>query len=98
MTYNSYVLRTEEGIIIFDTWKHEHSDFFIGELKEVVGPNEVKYLVVHHMEPDHSGSLKALLEVNPEITVIVHPLVKPMIESFYRTAPKFKGQRRTESR
>ena len=90
ITYNAYVLKTKRGVIVFDTWKREYSDLFISELKKIVDPSEVRYLVVHHMEPDHSGSLKALLEVNPEITVIGHPLVNSMIESFYGVTPKFR--------
>lgn len=90
ITYNAYLLKTSQGYILFDAWKHVYSKQFIETLRKIVDPKEIKYLVVHHMEPDHSGSIKELLEINPEITVLGHPMVRGMLESFYNVKPRFK--------
>jgi flavorubredoxin len=90
ITYNAYLLTTSEGDVLFDTWKHKYSDLFIEELRRITDLKNIRYLVVHHMEPDHSGSLPAVLRINPEITVLGHALAKGMIESFYNIKPKYR--------
>ncbi len=97
ITYNAYVLKTKEGVILFDGWKEEYSDDFIKTLSEVVDIDEIKFIVVHHMEPDHTGSLGKVLDITkskPE--VIGRPMVKDMIRSFYNIEIKFKPIKRTE--
>lgn len=89
VTYNSYVLTGSEGAVVFDTWKGKWSGVFLEALRGIVDPRDVKYLVVHHMEPDHSGALRQLVgEADP--IVLGHPLAKGMIESFYGLTPRFK--------
>jgi len=90
VTYNSYVLVTDEGAVLFDSWKHTYSELFINTLHNVVDPKDIKYVVIHHMEPDHSGSIPKLLErcgCNP--TVLGHPLVGNMLRSFYGVEARF---------
>jgi len=88
--YNSYILTSDEGAVVFDTWKKGLDTVFLDALRGVLDPGkDVKYIVVHHMEPDHSGALSTLIkESNP--LVLGHPLVKGMIESFYGITPRFK--------
>ncbi len=93
ITYNAYLLPTSEGWVLFDTWKVGYEDKFMKTLESVVDPSEIKYLVIHHMEPDHSGAIKALLEKNPGIEVLGHPMTKSMLESFYGITPKFRAVR-----
>lgn len=91
VTYNSYLLLTNKGAILFDTWKEDFSDIFIDSLREVIDLKSIKYVVIHHMEPDHSGSLPRLLqEIRSEAIMIGHPLVKDMLQSFYGIKPRFK--------
>ncbi len=90
ITYNAYLLTTGEGDVLFDTWKHKYSELFIEELRKITDVKNIKYLVVHHMEPDHSGALPVMLRSNPEITVLGHALAKGMIESFYNIRPKYR--------
>ena len=61
ITYNSYVILTEEGAILLDTWKHSYADLFIEALNNVTDLRDIKYIIIHHMEPDHSGALPTLL-------------------------------------
>jgi flavorubredoxin len=91
ITYNAYVLETDEGAILFDGWKDEYSNEFIKALGKIINPNNIKFIVVHHMEPDHTGSLKKVLKAadyKPE--VIGRPMVKDMIKSFYGIEVKFR--------
>ncbi len=68
-TYNSYFIDTEKKILI-DTVKESFFDEFIAKLNQVTDPSSIDYILCTHTEPDHSGSLKYLLELAPEATVI----------------------------
>ncbi len=83
ITYNAYLYLGSNNYILFDTWKVGYSDLFIETLRDIADPRSIDHIVVHHMEPDHSGALKALVELNPRVKILGHPLVKSMLESFY---------------
>jgi len=63
VTYNSYLITTEEGALLLDGWRGDYSDLFIEALREVTDLRDIKYVITHHTEPDHSGSYPKLLEV-----------------------------------
>jgi len=91
VTYNSYVLLTNEGAVVFDSWKHVYADLFVDTLKKIVDLRDIKYIVVHHMEPDHSGAIPRLLqEAGKEPVVLGHPIAKNLFISFYGFEPKFR--------
>ena len=69
-TYNSYLLKTGGTTVLFETAKGIFSDEYIEKLKEVTDPSTIEYLVVNHTEPDHSGSVEKLLDLNPNMKII----------------------------
>lgn len=69
-TYNSYLLKTDDGIILFESVKEKCVDEYIEHINHIGSIDEVKYIVCNHTEPDHSGSISALLKLNPNITVV----------------------------
>jgi flavorubredoxin len=89
--YNAYLLFTNDGSILFDTGP-KGSRGFMEALSSVTDPKDVKSLIVHHMEPDHSGYIRELLEVNPEIRVISHPISFRLMNSFYGITPSSKTE------
>ncbi|NLA78128.1 MAG: FprA family A-type flavoprotein [Erysipelothrix sp.] len=72
-TYNSYVLKGTEKTVVFDTAKGVFKDEYLEKLAAVVDYDDIDVVVVHHVEPDHSGSLEYLLEKNPNIEVYGTP-------------------------
>ncbi|NPA97620.1 MAG: FprA family A-type flavoprotein [Crenarchaeota archaeon] len=93
ITYNAYLLTTSEGAILFDTWKAKYSEELVESIRRVVDPRDIVYVVVHHMEQDHSGSLPRVLQAADasSVTVVGHPMVKDMVSSFYGIdLPRFK--------
>ncbi len=60
-TYNSYILKTENYTVLFETAKAKYFDSFISNIQEVCEVSEIDYIVVDHTEPDHVGSLEKLL-------------------------------------
>jgi flavorubredoxin len=68
-TYNSYFIDAEKKTII-DTAKEVFKDEYLEKIKSVTNPAEIEYIVFNHTEPDHSGSLKHLLQIAPNATVV----------------------------
>ncbi len=69
-SYNSYLLKTKEGIVVFDGSKAAFADEYIEHLKTIAPLEQIKYLIVSHTEPDHSGSIEKLLSLNPNLTIV----------------------------
>jgi flavorubredoxin len=67
-TYNSYFINAGKKVVI-DTVKEEFHEVFLKKLNSVTNPAEIDYIIVTHTEPDHSGSLKYLLDVAPKAVV-----------------------------
>ena len=57
-TYNSYVLKTGDKTILFETAKEKFFDDYLEKLKEITDVESIDYLVVEHTEPDHAGSVE----------------------------------------
>ena len=92
VTYNAYLLITSDKVVLFDSWKRTYENEFIKCLEKVVDLKDIDYIVIHHMEQDHSGAIPKVLEINGnKAEVWGHPLVKKMLESFYGISPKFKA-------
>ncbi len=68
-TYNSYFINAEKKAII-DVAKEKFSETYMKKLMSVTNPAEIKYIILNHTEPDHSGSLKHILKLAPEATVV----------------------------
>jgi len=68
-TYNSYFIDAEKKAVI-ETVKERFSANFLDKLQQLTNLSEIEYIVLNHTEPDHSGSLHALLQVAPAATVV----------------------------
>jgi len=69
-TYNSYLVKGDTHVAIIDTVKAKRCDEFLANIRSLVDPALVDYIVVNHSEPDHSGSLSFLLKQCPNATVV----------------------------
>lgn len=81
MAYNSYVIM-DDKIAIMDTVDADVTDEWMKNLKKVLGKNEPDYLVVHHMEPDHSGSILDLVNEYPNITIVTSAKAVDLMKQF----------------
>ena len=68
-SYNSYFINADKKAII-ETAKEKFADTYISKIKQLADPSEIEYIIFNHTEPDHSGSLKHILELAPDATVI----------------------------
>ncbi len=82
VSYNSYIIN-DEKIAVLDTVKFNKTTEYLEKVKEIIGDRPVDYLIVNHMEPDHSGSMLALLSAYPEMKIVGNKKTFPFIEGFY---------------
>ena len=69
-TYNSYVLKAKDKIVLFETVKEKFFDEWMDKLGDIIDVTKIDYLVVNHTEPDHAGSVERLLELSPHLKII----------------------------
>ena len=86
VSYNSYLLIDDE-VVLFDTVDKAVQEIFFENIEFLLQGREVNYLVVHHMEPDHSASIKELLRRYPNITIVCNIKIQKMINQYF-TLPK----------
>lgn len=84
MAYNSYVVM-DEKVTVFDTVDAHFTDEWMGNLAEVLGDRTPDYLIVQHMEPDHSANIAAFAEQYPEAKIVANAMTFNMMKQFFGT-------------
>lgn len=82
MAYNSYAI-VDEKIAVMDTVDINFGDEWLANLKEVLGDRKPDYLVVQHMEPDHSANIDKFIAEYPEAAVVGNAKTFAMINAFF---------------
>ena len=86
MAYNSYLIE-DEKIAVLDTVDARKGEQWKQNLKEALGERTPDYLVVHHLEPDHSGLVAWALETYPSLTLVMGAKAASMLPQFLDEAP-----------
>ena len=84
MAYNSYVVM-DEKITVFDTVDAHFTDEWMGNLAEVLGDRTPDYLIVQHMEPDHSANIANFAAKYPEAKIVANAMTFNMMKQFFGT-------------
>lgn len=82
MAYNSYII-VDDKTAVFDTVDGNFTEQWLGNIAEVLGDRRPDYLIVQHMEPDHSANIKHFLEKYPETTIVGNAKTFGMIDNFF---------------
>lgn len=82
ISYNSYVI-LDEKVAVTDTVDADFFDEWIFNVKSVLKSRKPDYLVVHHMEPDHSANIKRFLDEYPETVVVASKKALEMTDAFF---------------
>lgn len=82
VSYNSYLIDDEKKAII-DLTKSIKGDEFLAQIDEVADISKIDYIIVNHMEPDHSGLLRTFRRIAPQATILGSAKTKDMLESFF---------------
>ena len=68
-TYNSYFINADKKAII-EVAKEKFSEVYFSKLRSLTDPADIEYIILDHTEPDHSGTLRLLLDIAPAATVV----------------------------
>ena len=85
VSYNSYLV-VDEKVALIDTVEGGFEDEFIGYIYEAIGDRNIDYLVVNHMEPDHSSLTAYMLEEYPELKIVANAKTVPMLKGYYNVS------------
>ena len=82
VSYNSYLL-TDDSTVLFDTVDKAVGKVFFENLAHALGGRKLDYVIIQHMEPDHSATLSELVLRYPEVTVVCNEKTRAMMEQFF---------------
>ena len=83
VSYNAYLV-VDEKVALVDTVEVDFFMPFLENIREVLGDRPIDYVVVNHMEPDHSGSLALIKKYYPEVQIIGNKKTFDMLRGFYQ--------------
>lgn len=82
MAYNSYLI-IDEKTAVMDSVDARFGDEWLGNIKAALGEKAPDYLIVQHMEPDHSANINAFMQAYPQATVVASAKAFAMMKQFY---------------
>ncbi len=83
VSYNAYLVDGKQKAVI-DLAKGLKTDEFLDQIAEVVDPAKLDYIVINHMEPDHTGILRTIRRIAPKATILGTQKTKEMLAAFYQ--------------
>lgn len=83
-TYNAYAIRGSEGVAVIDTVKREFSDEFFARLESFARYDEIRVIVLNHLEPDHSGALPELMRRAPRARLYISTRATSMLKALLK--------------
>jgi flavorubredoxin len=83
-TYNSYLVRGDQGVAVIDTVKEQFSEEFFTRLESVADYSEIKIIVLNHLEPDHSGALPELMRRAPQAKLYISQKAQLMLKALLK--------------
>ncbi|MBE5787396.1 MAG: FprA family A-type flavoprotein [Clostridiales bacterium] len=84
MAYNSYII-ADEKIAVMDAVETRFSQQWLDQIRTILGDRTPDYLIVQHMEPDHSSSIFAFMQAFPGAIIVASKKAFPMMQQFYGT-------------
>lgn len=82
ISYNSYIIKDKKNVLL-DTVDKSVSHQFFENIKHVLKGENLDYLVINHMEPDHCAEIQNLLNIYPKITIVCSVKAKEMLGQFF---------------
>ena len=82
VSYNSYLV-VDQKVALIDTVEAGFEDEFLVNIAEAIGNRQIDYLIVNHMEPDHSSLVGYMLERYPDLMIVANAKTVPMLKGYY---------------
>lgn len=83
-SYNAYVVRGSSGVAVVDTVKEEFADEFFARFERVARYDEVRAIVLNHLEPDHTGALPELMQRAPRARLYISVKAQMMLKALLK--------------
>lgn len=83
VTYNSYIVKGKNKVALIDTVNIDEVREFINNIHSLDLDSKIDYLVINHMEPDHSGSIPEIVRLYPDLKIVGNAKTVEMIKGFY---------------
>ncbi len=90
VSYNSYII-ADEKIALVDTVEVDFFTQYLDNIRSVIGDRPIDYIIVNHMEPDHSGSLALIKKYYPNAKIVGNKKTFGMMQGFYRVGNDADG-------
>lgn len=82
VSYNSYLIDDDITALV-DTVDAAYFETYLRKIRTIIGKRPIQYLIINHMEPDHSGSIRLIKQAYPDIIIVGNRQTFGMIEGFY---------------
>ena len=86
-SYNSYLVKGTQATAVIETVKLQFWEDFLDNLKGLTDPSRIDYIILNHMEPDHSGSIGKLLKIAPQAKIVVSKSGEHFIKNILNYGP-----------
>ena len=83
VSYNSYLIADEEAVALVDTVDVAFFAEYLAHIRAIIGERPINYLIINHMEPDHSGAISLIKKYYPEIKLVGNKKTLDMVQGFY---------------
>lgn len=83
VSYNSYLIADDDAVALIDTVDVAFFSEYINKIQAVIGNRPIDYLIINHMEPDHSGAIALIRKYYPGIKLVGNKKTLEMVQGFY---------------
>ncbi len=90
-TYNSYIIQGSDAVAVVDGVKEGFTAEWFKKIEQLVPVEKIDYLIVNHNEPDHSGSIPALLDRNPDVKLVCGAAAMPYLRNIINREADITG-------
>ena len=80
VSYNSYLIADDEMVALIDTVDVAFFEVYLQKIRSVIGDRKIDYLIINHMEPDHSGSYSLIKQYYPDYGLVGNKKSVDMVE------------------
>ena len=82
VSYNAYLITDKKNVLI-DTVDAAYTDRLLDNITEIIGDGKIDYLIINHMEPDHSASIQFIRQKYPQMTIVGNIKTLEMVKGYY---------------
>jgi flavorubredoxin len=88
VSYNSYLIKGSEKTAIIDSVHEKKAQEHFEKISQITDISKIDYLIINHMEPDHTSAIPALLQKAPNIKIVYTPIAQSIFKKFYGIDPQ----------